>query len=165
VNNFEFGVGEESRENLPGIIGAAWRERRPRSDFSNFNHNILNSFLTQSPLTIAARPFHSLSSIFAAGLKWGNNDNHDRGRAVGGRVADFSHADDQAQRKHAMNEELQTHQDAVGRLDQLFNGAAALEQAQRNRATEEETPALRAAAARLDQLLVDIGPAGKRRPS
>jgi hypothetical protein len=60
----------------------------------------------------------------------GNNDNQDRERAVRDRIADFIHADDQAQRKHATNEELQTLQDAVGRLDQLLTDAAAEESVQ-----------------------------------
>ncbi len=89
----------------------------------------------------------------------GNDDNQDRERAVRDRIAIFFQADEQAQSKHASNEELQKLQNAVGRLDQLLTDAAD-EQTQRNRITEEEAQGLRDAATRLDQLLADISGKG-----
>ncbi len=107
------------------------------------------------PLTIATSLVHSYYRCLQWGLM-GNDDNQDRERAVRDRIAIFFQADEQAQSKHASNEELQKLQNAVGRLDQLLTDAAADEQTQRNRITEEEAQGLRDAATRLDQLLADI---------
>jgi hypothetical protein len=85
-----------------------------------------------------------------------NDDNQDRGRDVRHRIATFVQAHEQAKGKQATDEELQTLQRAVGRLDQLLADAAADEQARCKRAKEEEAQALRVAASRLDQLLRDI---------
>jgi hypothetical protein len=85
-----------------------------------------------------------------------NGENQDRERDVRDRIATIVQAHEQARRKQATNEELQTLRRAVGRLDQLLADAAADEQARRKRAKEEEAQALRVAAARLDQLLTDI---------
>jgi cell division protein ZapA (FtsZ GTPase activity inhibitor) len=85
-----------------------------------------------------------------------NDDNQDRERAVKDRIAEFFEADEQAQRRRATNEELQSLKNAVGRLEQLLTDTATDEQTQRKRVTDEEAQALRAAATRLDQLLTDI---------
>ena len=85
-----------------------------------------------------------------------NDDNQDRERNVGDRIATFMQAHKEAKGKQATDEELRGLRRAVGRLDQLLADAAGDEQARLKRAKEEEAQALRAAAARLDQLLTDI---------
>ena len=89
-----------------------------------------------------------------------NDASQDREHDVRDRITDFMRAEAPARGKAATEEELQTLQLAVGRLDQLLADAVADDDAQCKRVMEEEAKTLRAAAARLDQLLADIAKKG-----
>jgi predicted DNA-binding transcriptional regulator YafY len=76
-------------------------------------------------------------------------DNQDRDRTVGERIAEVIRSNEQAPKKNLTEEEVRALKAAAERLEQLLSDAA-----------NAETEALKSAASRLDQLLKDIG-AGK----
>jgi redox-regulated HSP33 family molecular chaperone len=78
-----------------------------------------------------------------------SEDNQDRDRTVGERIAEVIRANEQIPTKTVTEEELCQLKAAAGRLEQWLSDAA-----------NAETEALKDAASRLEQLLKDIG-AGK----
>jgi hypothetical protein len=78
-----------------------------------------------------------------------SEDNQDRNRTVGERIAEVIRVNEQAPKRNLTEEELRALKAAAGRLEQLLSDAA-----------NAEAEALKIAASRLDQFLKDIG-AGK----
>jgi len=78
-----------------------------------------------------------------------SEDNQDRNRTIGERIAEVIRCNELIPRKNVTEEELRALKAAAGRLEQFLSDAANVE--------KEE---LKSAASRLDQLLKDIG-AGK----
>ena len=75
-----------------------------------------------------------------------SEDNQDRDRRVGERIAEVVRANEQVPKKSVTEEELRQLKAAAARLEQLLTDAA-----------NAETQELKNAASRLDQLLKDIG--------